>query len=313
LVLRVLRALASQRVEPDTFEVLVICDGDVDGSAGACRRLAPAMPYLLRVLTQDNQGPAAARNCGVAAARAPLIVFLDDDVVPDEGLIAAHLSAQDGQNWRVTIGPLRPPPDARLNAWGMWEARTLGRQYDNIEAGRWRTTYRQFYTGNAAVLKRHVEAVGGFDPAFRRGEDVELAHRLRDHGLHFVFVPEARGWHYVQRSFDAWLRLPVAYSAADVAMARKWPEVLAYIAFQYRVRNGVLRLIMRLCVGRPVTAWLIITLLSVVTRGADAVRARSLGSVACSLIFNLRYYDALSRALGGRAAFQHLMQGGPSA
>lgn len=309
-LLRVLRALGRQSVPAGTFEALVICDGDVDGSAAACRALAPEMRYTLRVLEQDNQGPAAARNRGVAEARAPLIVFVDDDVVPDEGLIAAHLAAQEGQEQRVTIGPLLPPPGERLNAWGVWEERGLCRQYDDMVAGRWQATYRQFYTGNASVLKRHIVEASGFDPAFRRAEDVELALRLRDRGLRFVFLPQARGWHYVRRPFASWLRLPVAYGAADVAMARAGrPEVLEIVAREYRYRNWPVRAITRLCAGRPVAVRVAVALLGVLARGADKARVAAVGNLICGLLFNLLYFDSIATVLGGRTAFQALLRG----
>jgi len=216
--------LGHQTVPGESFEVVVICDGDVDGSASTCRALASTLPYHLHVLEQTNKGPAAARNRGVAEAHAPLIIFVDDDVVPGEHLIAAHLEAQAGQDMRVTIGPLLPPENFRLSPWAAWEERTLCRQYDAMIAGRWAPTYRQFYTGNASVLKARIVDAGGFNPAFRRAEDVELALRLRDHGLHFVFLPEARGWHYVQRPYASWSRMSMAYGIADVTIARAGRE-----------------------------------------------------------------------------------------
>jgi len=209
--LRVLRALGRQDAPPGAFEVVVVCDGDVDDLAAACRALAPELPHPLCVLAQENGGP--------AAARAPLIVFLDD-VVPDEDLIAAHLKAQAGQDTCVAIGPLLPPPNLRLNAWGAWEKGTLCHQYYFLSNELWPPGPRHFYTGNASVRREHILAAGGFDAHFERAEDVELAYRLQRRGLRFVFLPEARGWHYVRRSFDSWLRLPVAYGAADVMMAR---------------------------------------------------------------------------------------------
>lgn len=309
-LLRVLQALGRQSVPAGTFEVLVVCDGDVDDSAAACRALGPELPYTLRVLEQDNQGPAAARNRGVAEASAPLIVFLDDDVVPDEQLLSAHLKAQAGHEWRVTIGPLLPPPDYRLSVWAAWEERVLCRQYDEMAAGRWEANHRQFYTGNAAVLKRHIVEAGGFDPSFRRAEDVELALRLRERGLHFAFLPEARGWHYVQRTFASWLRLPTAYGAADVAMA--WagrPDMLKDMVWIYRLRSRPVRVITQLCAGRPAATRIAVVFLSLMVRGADMVRVAMAGGPACSLIFNLCYYDALARALGGRATFMALLGG----
>src|SRR5262249_43416700 len=81
-----LQALARQTVTPATFEVVVISDGSSDGTAEALAGLAT--PYALRCFEQDHQGPAAARNLGVHEAHGELLVFLDDDVVPDPELIA---------------------------------------------------------------------------------------------------------------------------------------------------------------------------------------------------------------------------------
>jgi GT2 family glycosyltransferase len=304
----VLRALNWQRLPAGAFEAIVICDGDVDGSADACRGLASELTYALRVLEQTNQGPAAARNRGVAEARAPLIVFLDDDVVPDEQLIASHLEAHANQPLRVTIGPLLPPFDCRLNAWGAWEERALCRQYAAMQAGRFRASYRQFYTGNAAVLKRHLLETGGFDATFRRAEDVELALRLRDRGLQFVFLPEARGWHYVSRSFDSWQRMATAYGAADAAMAGAGhPHVLVLAGREYHNRNRLAQMVTQLCAGRPRAAGVAVALLGAVARVADVIRLVPLGNLACSVIFNLRYYDGITEALGGRAALRDLV------
>jgi GT2 family glycosyltransferase len=307
-LLRVLRALGRQSVPMGTFEVVAICDGDVDGSVAACRELAATLPYPLRVIEQVNQGPAAARNRGVMEARAPLIVFLDDDVVPDEALIATHMAAQHGQERLVTIGPLLPPADFHLNAWAAWEERALRQQYDAMSAGRWRATYRQFYTGNAAVLRRNILDAGAFDRRYRRAEDVEFALRLRDHGLAFAFLPEARGWHYVQRSFTSWQQMAMAYGQADVAMSEDgFREVLAIVTEEFPRRNRVVRTVTHLCVGRPALTKTMLKALGVLVQLGDKLRIASINYALCSVIFNLSYYSGLAGALGGRDAFERLV------
>jgi GT2 family glycosyltransferase len=307
-LIRVLTALADQKSADGAFEVIVVCDGDSDGSAAACRRLAPTLPYKLRIVEQSNAGPATARNRGVQAAIAELIIFLDDDVLPDPLLIATHLAAHAGRSRLASIGPLLHPADEVLSLWGAWEQRMLDRQYTAMQEGRWQATYRQFYTGNAAVRKEDILAVGGFDPSFKRAEDIELALRLREQGTTFSFLPEAQGLHYVQRSFTAWLRVPAAYGAADVAMARAGrPWILVTTAQEFRWRRRAVRLFTMLCAGRASGRGVVFCLGSLV-RLANRAHLRAVGDPLCSIIFNLEYYSGVAEALGGRRLFLRLLR-----
>ncbi|MEM6797516.1 MAG: glycosyltransferase [Acidobacteriota bacterium] len=92
-----LRATLAQRDaggEPVRLEILVIDDGS---SADLSPILEPfaADPHGRRVHleTQPAAGPAAARNRGVALARAERVLFLGDDTRPAAGAIEAHLEA----------------------------------------------------------------------------------------------------------------------------------------------------------------------------------------------------------------------------
>src|SRR5262245_31982511 len=183
---RVLDGLADQEWPRDALEVVVVSDGGDDGSVEMARDFP--MPFPLRVLEQANQGPAAARNLGVANASHRFVLFLDDDVVPAPNLVAEHARAHGGRDDRVVLGPLLEPP-ARLQPWVRWEARRLAEQYRAMEAGEWAPTPWQLYTGNASILAEHVRSAGGFDAAYRRAEDVELGFRLERLGCTFVFNP----------------------------------------------------------------------------------------------------------------------------
>jgi GT2 family glycosyltransferase len=239
-VLLVLDALARQTCGPD-FSVIVVCDGCTDGTQAAIR--SGGYPFKLRVLeTFPAAGPAAARNLALAAAETPILLFLDDDVIPDPRLVEEHVGHHQEQGDVVVIGPLLPAP-APSKPWIRWESDTLQQQYRDMQAGAWPPSPRQFYTGNASVARRHVVAAGGFDTHFKRGEDVDLAFRLHRAGLKFVFEPRARGVHIARRSFGSWANAAREYGRAELAMGPVWGErgLVDVKVLEFQRRNPVVR------------------------------------------------------------------------
>ena len=248
---RVLAGLAAQDLDRP-FEVVVVDDGSTDGTDAYLRSGAPPLPIVAS--TQENQGPGAARNRGVDLATGEIVVFLDDDVIPDPGLVRAHVRAHERHGDRtVVIGPMRNPPDHQMSPWIRWEQAMLAKQYDAMEAGEYDATARQFFTGNASLRREHLLAAGGFDPSLRRAEDVELAYRLDAAGLAFVYEPDAVGLHYAERSFGSWLAAGYAYGRNDVVFGRDRgkPEIFSWVADEYRTRHPLTRWLTRTCATRP--------------------------------------------------------------
>lgn len=79
-----------QAQERDDLEILVVDDGSTDGSAAWLAAQA-ARDSRLRVLEAGGHGPSAARNCAIAAARSPLIAFLDADDTWRPGKLSAQI------------------------------------------------------------------------------------------------------------------------------------------------------------------------------------------------------------------------------
>jgi glycosyltransferase involved in cell wall biosynthesis len=296
---RLLEGLTAQSYPASQFEVIVVDDGSTDGTADFLREIV--VPYRLRVLEQPHRGaPAAGRNCGVAEARADLIVFLDDDVVPNRNLLAAHVASHGPALDEVVIGPMSPPAASWLRpAWVRWEEDKLQVQYRAMLAGEYPCTPRQFYTGNASLSRARFLAADGFDANFRRAEDVELGYRLRDRGATFVFDARAEVTHYASRSFDAWCKTPYQYGRYDVAMG----EALEYATMEFHGRHILTRTLARLCVGRSWLGAYAIGALRWTATTADRFGAQRTASAALSGIFNLLYWQGICDELGDRVAF----------
>jgi GT2 family glycosyltransferase len=298
---RLLAGLEQHHAAGARFEVVVVVDGATDGTVEMLAALR--MGYPLQVHHQPNQGPAAARNAAIAAATGEVLLFLDDDVVPAEGMISRHLRIHAYDRQAVVTGPMIDPPDRTLAPWLRWEAVMLRKQYDAMLAGEYAPTPRQFYTANASVRREHVLAAGGFDTRFTRAEDVELAYRLAHRGMRFYFEPAAAVLHEPDRTFESWLRVGYEYGRHDVLMARTGRTyVLAWAFEEFRGRHPLNRLAMRLCAGHPVRlrAFTAICRTALSYRGPGA--SFGIQRPLCSALFNAHYWQGVADATGRGAA-----------
>src|SRR3954451_11313207 len=101
---RCLIALARQTYPDDAFEVVVVVDGSTDGTLEMLERINT--PYPLHVCPQANQGAGVARNQGIEVATGTYCLFIDDDIMTDEDLIAEHVRVQEAYGGVVGVGHL---------------------------------------------------------------------------------------------------------------------------------------------------------------------------------------------------------------
>ena len=194
------RSLAAQVVEPGAVEIVVVDDGSGDETGAVLDRLAGEVAQLKVLQQKANRGPAAARNAGARAASAPLLLFVDDDVVARQDLAARHLALHaDGDRLAGVLGLVEWLPSLTLTPFMRW-LDTTSFQF------KYHTTLREgplphpadaFYTCNLSMSRALFLDAGGFDerfpyPAF---EDIELGIRLDEHGFVLSYRPEALAWH----------------------------------------------------------------------------------------------------------------------
>jgi GT2 family glycosyltransferase len=305
---RTLRGLAAQVDLTHAIEVIVVSDGSTDGTDEWLDSGAAPVPVV--ACRQTNAGPAAARNRGVSTATAPLVLFLDDDVVPTPDLVATHIRHhQTLDDDLVVVGPMRTPADVTLSPWVQWEQNMLYKQYDAMERGDWTATPRQFYTANASLARRHLDASGGFDPSFRRAEDVELAYRLGDAGLTFTFAPDAVVMHYAERSFDSWRANASAYGRNDVIFGRDLGHdwLLPSIGREFHDRHALVRALTRASLRSPLLGRAINGTATLAARATSATGPERAANATLSVLYNLEYYRGMVDELGDPSELRELI------
>jgi GT2 family glycosyltransferase len=294
---RLLRALDRACHRRSRFEVVVVVDGATDRTVDMLGRLR--VDYPLRVVAQANSGPAAARNRGIAEASGELLLFIDDDVIPVDDLIERHLEIHRRDPDAVVIGSLTAPAGA-ATPWARWEANALGRHFRAIERGDKPVTARHFYTGNASVRRHHVRRVGGFDEAFRRGEDAELGYRLGELGLRFSFAAAASVEHVSDHPLHDWLAASYKYGCQDVAMARDHgrPHALELAFSTWNGRHPLTRLLASWCVGHPRRLRATLGILSGLIGYAGPCAPVRLQMALSGAVANVQYWQGVADATG---------------
>jgi hypothetical protein len=80
---RLLAAVASGGIDPETTEFVVVDDGSTDGTMARAEALFGRFPRRQLVRLAENKGKGAAVRAGVRAASAPIIAFCDADMSID--------------------------------------------------------------------------------------------------------------------------------------------------------------------------------------------------------------------------------------
>jgi glycosyltransferase involved in cell wall biosynthesis len=204
-----LDALAQQAA--DHHGQIVLVDDRSPASPG--RPLERYMPERLAgrttVIASGGRGPAAARNLGWRATRAPWVVFLDDDVVP-------------GPTWcRALEGDLRT---AEPGTGAVQGAITVPRPADRPPTDRERNVARlesaRWITADLAVRRDVLEQVDGFDERFPRAYREDTDFHLRATAAGHRFARGRRSTRHPVRPAPWWSSLAAQRGNADDALLR---------------------------------------------------------------------------------------------
>lgn len=220
--LSVLLAALGEADLPVGTEVVVVDDGSRDPGA-----LATVVAGRGRLLRHDRSlGPGAARDTGWRAATGDVIAFVDADVTPGEGWpgrLLAHL-ADPAVAFVAPRVRSRPGPSLLER----YERHRSPLDLGPSEA-RVRPRSRVSYVPTAALVCRRtaLEALDGFEPSMRVGEDVDLVWRAVEAGWTVRYEPSVEVVHRPRGSWPAAARQRASYGSAAAPLERRHPGCVA--------------------------------------------------------------------------------------
>lgn len=184
-------ALASLQAQRHrAFELLVIDDGSVDGSAALAGRVFQGDPRL-RLLSPGAVGLVAALNLGLREARAPLVARMDADDLAHPDRLSLQLAALEADPRLDVVGAaiesfrVDAPLGEGFRLFDAWQNRLLSHE----EMARERFIDVPLTHPTALFRRDKILALGGYrDMGW--AEDYDLWLRAFERGLRFGKLPE---------------------------------------------------------------------------------------------------------------------------
>lgn len=226
---RALTAFAEQHAEVASgYEIVIVENGPATAvTAELVAEFEQQIP-VLRV-HEPRLGLSQARNAGLEAAGAPVVVFIDDDATPTAPFVDAHVAAYRDPLVVAAGGPIHV---VWLTVEPTWLTDHTARFFGHLDLGREPQDFAGGelpYGGNLSVRRDAALAAGGFDPMLGRTggnliscEETAFLHEMKQAGR-LAYLPDALVHHYVNadRANRRWLlRRWHAQGQSEVLLAR---------------------------------------------------------------------------------------------
>lgn len=171
-------AIDSITVSNIPYEIIVIDDASTDNTPEIVRELQLARKNLRYRRLSRSQGPASARNMGLALAEGDVLGFLDSDDIYAPGaldLMLQRLAGREGID--LAMGRVRA-----------YRSKDGSEQLGSYEADD--AAVRIYQLGSILVRRDLIERFGQFDTAFRYCEDVDWFFRLQEGNARFELIDD---------------------------------------------------------------------------------------------------------------------------
>ena len=223
------RALVTGATVP--YELIVVDDTATAATKDVVARIAGATV----VVNDENLGYTRSLNRGAGLARAPLLMFLNDDIVPEPGWLEAMVDCARSSDDVGVVVPMYLDTDGRVKEAGSiirsdGSAENFGRGDECSKRSRYLYRRDVDYGSGACLLVRRelFREIGGLDEQFSPAyyEDVDLCFASREAGMRVMYEPSARVVH-----------IEGATAGTDVSTGDKRFQVVHHVRFVSKWRH----------------------------------------------------------------------------
>lgn len=200
----------------ERLELIIADDGSTDQTRRIVESFRPRLPFPLHFYHQQNQGPGAARNMGMAKAAGDFFIFIDSDctVAPDwltQIDLALHREQADAFGGRDSYRDDFPPLLKAIN-YSMTSFITTGGL-----RGRKGKKLAKFYprSFNMGLSRALYQKIGGFG-GLRHGQDIEYSNRIIRSGAKVIYIHHAVVYHKRRTSIRKFFRQVFNWGVARV-------------------------------------------------------------------------------------------------
>jgi glycosyltransferase involved in cell wall biosynthesis len=190
------------------IDLVTLADACTDNTAEVVEAAKGTLPFPVRLITADYRNLNQGRNACVESSRGEVVLFLDDDVWVNPGLIAGHLQTYHSSPAGIASGTIRLWwRDACRPEWfSELTAALLTQVVHEAPARKLRFAY-EAAGANFSVKREIIAAIGGFRPGLDRsgstllgGGETELIRRAMAAGYEMWSAPDAAVEHYVSKN-----------------------------------------------------------------------------------------------------------------
>ncbi|RMF08951.1 MAG: glycosyltransferase [Candidatus Neomarinimicrobiota bacterium] len=225
------RSLQAQTVEHHLFEHIISDDGSTDGTRERVEDLRREVDFPLIFLTQENQGPGAARNHGIERARGDLLLFIDSDCEAHPEWVETIYREYTHRPFDACGGPDGAKSDFSALQQAINYAMTSFFTTGGMR-GHSAKMLAKFYprSHNMGMTRTLVEQVGGFGD-LRHGQDIELSYRIRKAGADIRFIPGALVYHRRRTTLKRFFKQVFNWGVARINLGKIDSSLLEPIHF----------------------------------------------------------------------------------